>query len=91
MTHDTDLPTAYDFVVHIETLGGSDTCDLSTEAGLAEWTEDLIQDDDEAIDLADRIAALRFHETILVNESDPEWVTRYSRLSPDSKLKEVTR
>lgn len=61
-----------------EYLGGKEEIDLSTKEGWHTWYADVVQDWQVAEEMAASIEAL---DEYTVNEDQPEYVERYTKLS----------
>lgn len=58
-----------------EWLGGAEDIDLGTPEGWTEWVEMIVQDDEAAQDLAERIER---EGEVIVNENEPQYIERYT-------------
>src|SRR5688500_11029811 len=64
--------------INREWLGGEEVIDLGTPEGWQDFAHNVVQDEDVAIELADRI---RDEGEVVVNESEPVFIERYTRLN----------
>jgi len=62
-------------------LGGSEVIDLGTAEGYHDWVVLIVQDDEAAEELAERI---RVEGEVIVNDNEPEFIERYTRLDETS-------
>ena len=75
-------PRLFDSGGHImnilrEWLGGSEVIDFDTDEGWHSWVHGIVQDDELAEELRDRIAV---EGEVVVNDNEPEFIERYTRL-----------
>jgi hypothetical protein len=68
-------PTPELFTILREYLGGSDVIDLNTPEGYAEFVDSVVQDQEVADELIERI---RTETEVVINESDPLYIERYT-------------